>query len=281
MWFIRLLVLLFCVALLQNAVAIGALRLAGVSYLSLTEVAKLMEYSVSETEDRLTVRTEEGVLVVFDGSPDILWQAAGEALAEDGFSLIASVRRQHGDWYAPAQLFERFGMALDGEFLVLPTGRRVGLEFPQTLATESSFPPFQTVELGNGVQGLALYAPGSSGLDTVSMLLVDIGVMGLAFPEQQAELDRFMAEFEEGRALYFVITAVSASPWETELTFQQGNEQVSVRYPNGLSVLAGEVGQVSPAAPVSGVLRLPKDFSLRRPITISWAGVTASFQFRR
>ena len=256
---------------------VPALRLAGEPYLSLTDVSRALGYSVSEAPNSLTVRAEGGMLTVFE-SPDILWKTPTSA--EDELNLPAPVVRQNGLWYAPEELFVLFEVRLEGEALVLPDGRRLDLTFPlEKVAARGR--GFETVSLGNQVDALALYASGSAGADSVSLLLVDVGLLGLAFPDQQRALDAFMGSLKRGRPLYFVVSASSESPWETVVRFHQGEQSFEARYPEGLNVLEGEAGSASPERPVSGVVILPDTFNLREPVSVEWMSAGSSFQFRR
>ena len=255
-----------------------ALRLAGAAYPSLTDVARALGYSVSGSPNSLTVRAQGGVLTVFADTPDIVWKTPSSA--EDELSLPAPVVRRDGVWYAPGELFTLFGVQLVGETLVLPDGRRLGLEFPPELPAARG-KDFETVSLGNQVDALALYASGSAGADTVSMLLVDVGLLGLAFPETRPYVDAFMSDLKSGRPLYFVVTAAGESPWETAVRFRQGGATFEALYPDGLGVLEGEAGSVGPEKPVSGVVLLPDAFNLREPVTVEWMDASATFRFRR
>ena len=255
-----------------------ALRLAGATYPSLTDVSRALGYSVSEAPNSLTVRAQDGVLTVFEDAPDVVWKTPSSA--EDELSLPAPVVRRDGVWYAPEELFTLFGARLSGETLVLPDGRLLGLRFPPELPAARG-KDFETVALGNQVDALALYAGGSAGADSLSMMLVDVGLLGLAFPEIQGALDAFMGDLKSGRPLYFVVTAVGESPWETAVRFRQGGKTFEALYPDGLNVLEGEAGSAAPEEPVSGVLLLPDAFNLREPVTVEWMGAAATFRFRR
>lgn len=261
--------------------SVPALLLAQETYLSLSDVARLMNYNISESADSLTLQADTGVLVVFDKSPDALWKPNNSqtALEESDLTLSAPIRKQDGRWYAPEQLFELFDMQLSGYNLVLPNGQQASLSFPQAPAVSSLH--FAKVELGNSVFGLGLYVSGSVGPETLSMLIVDVGLLALARPEQQRNLDNFMNRLERGRPLYFVLTSLAESPWETSVRITQQGRSVDIRYPFELSILSGQPGLVSPQQPVSGVLLLPEWVNLRQSLSVEWSGVRASFQFRQ
>lgn len=263
----------------SGALAVPALKLAGTTYVSLSDVARLMGYSVTAEADNLTVRAPAGVLTVFSGTPDVIWTPRGEEKRD--LSLPAPVVRQKGAWYAPADLFALLSMRVEGETLVLPDGERRALELPLDLPEALRGSRSEQVALGNEVEALALYADGSAGADTLGLLLLDVGLLALAFPEQRRELDTFVAGLESGKVLYFIVTAVEETPWETSLVFRQGGERFEARYPYSLSILEGDAGSVSPTTPVSGVVLLPDAFNLREPLTVEWGEVSSSFRFRR
>ena len=280
--------LLIATCLLTGTLALGSLAsaevnavmLAGTPHVSLSQLARSQGYSTSEAAGSLTVRTQSGVLVVFQDSPEALWRPAAGSEQGGEVSLSTPVVYGSGAWYAPEDVLHLLGMHLEGDMLVLQTSRRLSLAFPET---EQASPAgaFETVQLGPGVFGLALYSSGIAGPDTLSMLLVDTALLSLALPEQQREVDAFMATVDRGRPLYFVLTALGESPWESELTVAQGGRSARLRYPNDLHVLQGETGTVGPDAPVSGVILLPEWINLRAAVTLRWGDTEAEFRFRR
>lgn len=263
--------------------SVPGLRLAGTTYVSLSEVARLLGYSVSEDGNALTVRSDLGILTVFDGSPDALWQPNRSAMnTRDGdFILSAPVVQQGSVWFAPEELFPRFGVAVRGDELVLPGQQTVALSFPAAPSSTLQGDNWDAVALGNNVYGLALYSSGSLGPDTISLMMVDVGLLGLARPELQSELDDIVRELPAGRPLYFVVTGLEPTPWQAEVTFQQGGQSVTLKAPARLSVLSGDTGRVGPGSPALGVMLLPEWVNLRQPLNVEWGGIRATFQFRR
>ncbi len=262
--------------------SISALGLAGVTYISLSDIALHLGYSISETPDSLTLRADKGILLLFDNSPNALFKPTvdNEEFERSDVNLSAPVVKQSGQWYAPPDALEFLGIGFADSQLTLPDGRVLKLALlEQNIATGTE--AYATVDLGNRVSGLAIYASGSAGPDSVSLLLVDLGLLALALPEQQQEVDAFVRDMDDGRPLYLAVTAVTESPWETTLVFSQNGQNFTARYPLNLSLLTGEAGKVSPASPVVGVILLPDWFNLRQPLSVDWAGVKASFQFRR
>lgn len=278
----RLTILLIWLCPLALAESVPALTLAGTTYVSLEDVARLLGLETSDAGQSLTVRAPSGVLVVFDRSPDILWQPAarGQVLAGD-LSLAAPVQRIEGRWFVPSELLRLLGVTVVGEVLTLQSGATYPLAFPRDPWAAVGMGQSEIVELGNNVVGLALYASGAAGQDSLSLLLLDVALLSLAFPEQQRAIDAFIGGLERGRPLFFIITAVAETPWDTSLTFSQNGASFAARYPFTVSVLDGEAGTVSPERPASGVVMLPDWLDLRRPITVSWAEAQGAIQFRR
>ena len=255
-----------------QAQSVEAITRAGKVFPSLREVARAAGYSSSESANGLSVRAPTGILTVFVGSPDVLWQSAQGGAGEGSASLSAPVAE---GWYAPPDAFAMLGIKVTEEGVSLPDGRqlRVRVRTP-TLPRQSKYS--EVVSLGRGVSGLMLYAPTGT-----SLLLVDAGLLSLALPDERLALDGFLDEVEGYRPLYFVATSLAPTSWQAEVTFTQGGQSFSASEPSNLSVLEGDTGQLSPDAPVSGVILLPQWVSLREPLSVSWMGVAGSFQFRR
>ncbi|UCH25564.1 MAG: hypothetical protein JSV66_16785 [Trueperaceae bacterium] len=269
----------YCLTLSAVAQDISALKRFGATFFSLTELSRYLRFQATESTGNLTVRTPHGILIVFDGSPDVLWQPAAGSGPEDQ-SFSAPVIVEGGDWYAPEDLLQLFGIGLVDDALVLPGGGRLGLSFPQVLAAVSG-DSYELIDLGNRVPALRYYAPGSAGPETISLLLVDLGLLALAYPEQQQQLDAFMSDIDRDRPLYFIVTGIQEGMWETSFLFQQGGVSLEVRYPFRVRLLEGEAGVVGPDRPVAGLILLPDEFNLRVPMRVTWSGVSAEVTFRR
>lgn len=280
MW--RAAILLVWLCSLALAESLPALRLAGTTYVSLSEVAHLLGLETSDGGQNLTVRAPSGVLVIFDRSPDIIWRptARGQVLAGD-LSLAAPIQRIEGQWFVPLELLSLLGVKVAGEVVTLPNGAAYALAYPRDPWAAVGGAQSEVVELGNNVTGLALFASGAAGQDSLSLLLLDVALLSLAFPEQQPAIDTFIGGLAHGRPLFFIVTSVVETPWETSLIFTQDGSSFAARHPFGVSVLEGEAGTVSPARPASGVVLLPDWLNLRRPITVSWGEAQGVIQFRR
>lgn len=258
----------------SQAQTISAIKRAGETFPSLQEVARAAGYSVSESDNGLSVRAPTGILTVFVDSPDVLWQPAQGQPQEDSASLSAPVAE---GWYAPPDAFALLNIVVTEEGVTLPGGKQLRVrERAPTLPQQTN--SWETVSLSRGVSGLMLYEPVRA---NTSLLLVDAELLSLALPDERLVLDDFLNEVEGYRALYFVATSLEPTSWQADVTFSQGGQSFTARAPFNLSVLEGDAGQLSPDAPASGVMLLPQWVSLREPLIVSWMGAVGNFQFRR
>lgn len=255
--------------------AIGASREAGILYLALDELSARLGYSTSEGGASFVARTPGGILTVFAGESEVLWSAPGQGEAE--LSLAAPVVQREGRWWVPQDLLATLELTVTGEAVTTRGGRRIPLEFGERrpAAAETAL-----VELGGGVTGLAFYAPGAAGPDTLSLLVLDAGLLALVRPEAQAALDAAEARFGEAHALYFVVTALAEASWTPQFVLEQGSARLELSYPFAVSLFAGDPARVTPEAPVSGVIVLPPSVNLRAPLTLAWQGLSGEVRFR-
>ena len=249
---------------------VSARKIAGTVYVSVTDLVTILGYSVTSASSSLTIRTPENALILFANSPDI-------SFAGNEDTLSAPVLEQ-GEWLAPEDVLSFLGLSLLGNSITLGDGRTLSLEFPAvpTLTSARS----DIVDLGNSVEGLAFYASGSAGPETVSVLLMDVGLMSLAFPEQQQTFDELKQKFS-GKPIYVVVTALAESNWESVFSLEQQGRVLEYSAPHSLSLLEGSTSTVGPNTPVSAIFILPDWVNLREVITVSWSGITATMQFRR
>jgi hypothetical protein len=250
---------------------VSARKVAGITYVSVSDLVSILGFSLSESGESLTIRTPESVLILFDKSPDISFNGNEDTLS-------APVLKQD-EWFAPDDVVSFLGLNSPGNLIELPDGRILGLEFP-TVATITSSRS-EIVDLGNSVEGLAFYASGSAGPETVSVLLMDVGLMSLAFPEQQKTFDELSQKFTSGKPIYVVVTALAEANWESVFTLEQQGRVLEYRVPDSLTLLEGNANTVGPNTPVSGIFLLPDWVNLREVITVTWSGITATMQFRR
>ena len=252
----------------------------GFSYIALAEVARLEGFPVSQDATSLSVQSPDGVLVVFTGSPDVSWQPiSGRGGGDVGLSVPVIAR---GDtWYVPPDAVELLGVTVLGNSVQLTDGRQVGVDYRSSNTLQTRVGRSEQVDLGNSVSAVALYAPGGAGEDSVSMLLADVGILSLAFPEQRRDFDSVLNQFSDARPLFFSVTAVAASPWHSEVTFQQQGRRFIATKPDTLVILSGDGNRVSPEQPVTGVILLPTSFDLRRPMNVRWQDASTAMQFRQ
>jgi hypothetical protein len=230
------------------------------------------------TPDTLTFRAHGGVLTVFAGAPDAIWQARGAAGPSE-VAAFAPPLQVDGAWYLPEDLVQVLGVLLEGHEAVLPDGRR------RSLALHAPPPQVggatEVLELAPAVPALRLYATSPSGPHAVSLLAVDLGMLALAFPEQQAALDAQLRELVGEKALFLAVTSLGPSAWDPALYVQQDGVELLLSAPLDVQVLEGDPANVRPGAPVAAVAFLPAGFDLRRPITLRWAGVSGTLTLRR
>jgi hypothetical protein len=252
---------------------VSARRVAGAVVVSLSDITTTLGYSVSESAGSFTIRFDNTVLTLFDQSPDITLNGAEDTLSSNAFE-------EKNEWFAPDDALSFLNVTLNGTTLTFPNGQSASLEFPTNPTTFSSART-ATIDLGNSVTGTAFYASGNAGDETVSVLMLDLKLLALAFPEQQKEFDALSSKFTKGKPIYFLVTALADSPWQSSFTLEQDGKVLQYQAPNSLSLLEGDPNTVTPSTPVSGVLVLPDWVNLRAPVTVTWSGITASVQFRR
>lgn len=227
----------------------------------------------------LTLRAEQGVLTVFAGAPDAIWQPRG-ASAPVEVAAFAPPLRVDDEWYLPEDLLQVVGVTLLGDEALLPDGRRRGLRVPPPPAAPEGAAA-EVLELAPAVPALRLYAASPAGEHAVSLLAVDLGMLALAFPEQQAALDANLREHVGTKALFLAVSSLGRSAWDPALYVRQDGVEVLLTAPLDVQVLDGDPADLRPGAPVAAVAFLPAGFDLRRPITIRWAGASGTLTLRR
>ena len=252
----------------------------GFDYIALAEVARLEGFPVSQDTTSVSVQSPAGVLVVFADSPDVSWRPSSSGGGGE-MGLSVPVITRSGTWYVPPDAVELLGATVVGNTLQLTNGRQVAVDYRSSNTLQTRVGRSEQVDLGNNVAALALYAPGGAGADSLSMLLADIGILSLAFPEQRREFDGVLNQFTDARPLFFSVTAVAASAWQSEVTFQQQGRRFIATNPDTLVILSGDGNRVSPEQPVTGVILLPTSFDLRRPMNVRWQDASTAMQFRQ
>ncbi len=242
-------------------------------------VARALGAPLVSGPEGLTLRALGGVLTVFASAPDAIWQPRGAAEPIEVASFSPPLLVDDA-WYLPEDLLQVLGIALLGDEALLPDGRRLALTFPPPppVATAAAA---EVLELAPAVPALRLYAASPAGAHAVSLLAVDLGMLALAFPDQQEALDASLRDHLGTKALYLAVTSLGPSAWDPALFVLQDGFEVLLSEPFDVQVLAGDPGDVRPGAPVAAVAFLPAGFDLRRPITIRWAGASGTLTLRR
>ncbi len=258
---------------------VAALRVGGTLYAPAAPVAHALGDILAPGEGSLTWRARTGTLTVFAGSPDALWQAAGDA-GSTTLALSAPALLRDGTWYLPGDAFDTLGVRLEKGRLVLPGGRTLALEVPAP-AVAGSGGRSEIDDLGHGVPALRLFAEGAAGGDGVSVALADLDLLPLVAPSQRAAIDGALSRIGQDKPLLVLVSALAPSTWEASFVLEQGGRSLQVRFPYRMRMVQGSSTQVGPDAPAAAVLLLPPWFDLYRPITVTWQGVRATVTFRR
>lgn len=257
---------------------IPARYVSGGIVLEAEAAARRLGLVVSADGTSLTLRSPKGILTLFDGSPDVVWQPHGAVVAGDG-SLSAPVSRSDETWWLPADAFAFFDLWVHDDVVEGGDGLAVGLAFPPPASFAGR--DGELVDLGRGVPGLRLYAAGRGGAASQSLLLADAGLLGLAMPGERRRFDDLVERAGRDHALIMVLTSLTEEEWESVIEFSQGASEVEARHPFRLRLVSGEAATVGPESPAVGVVLLPESFNLREPITVRWGSASGTITFRR
>lgn len=263
-------------ALLLSSVFAGGIPVRGSgsgALLSLTQLAREFGQVPTVVGDSVTLRLPEGVLTLWEGEGALLWfPRSGEPVEKE---LARPTTFSDGHWWVSTQLAAVLGGSVSGRTLLLPGRARLLLDLPGSLgASGASGAGSQQIRLPHNVQALSL----TSGEQT--LLLVDLGLLGLAYPDQQAEIDAFTVELAGQQALYFVLTSQTENSWEANFILQQGGTLLHLQHPWEVALLDGDEQLVAPARPVSGVMLLPASVNLRAALTVTWQDTAGTTVFR-
>jgi hypothetical protein len=275
-------VLALLAAATQPAVAqrLPAMRDGGAEYVDAKALARSLGIVASEDATSLTLRAQTGILTLFAGSPDVLWQPAGASFAREE-SVSAPIIEREGQWWLPLDALPLLGLHVNGDEVEGPDNVHLRLAFaPQQQQLSPEFGA-ELVDLGAGVPGIRLFASGGAGPASQSLLLADVGLLGLALPEQRERFDELATKAGRDHPLLLLLTAIEAGPWESVITFSQAGRSAEARYPFRLRILEGADDVVGPQSPVVAVVLLPEAFNLRQPIRVEWGEASATVTFRR
>src|SRR5690554_749106 len=121
----RLAVLLILMLLsLTSAQGVQVREFAGVTHVSLQDVATVLGEAATRVGDSVTLRTPFGVLTLFSGSQDGFWRAAAGG-AEVELRLALPLREDRGALWAPLSLLTQLGGTVSGRVVVLPDRTRL------------------------------------------------------------------------------------------------------------------------------------------------------------
>ncbi len=242
------------------------------------DLARALGATTFAQDGALTLRLPTGVLTVFEGQPDALWQSARSSEPTSVWTALP-VQVRDGRWFLPEDLLAVLRVAVEGDAVRLPDGSLRSLAFERE-PTEAAATG-QVVALGSAVEGLRLFAEGVAGEAAVSLLAVDLGLVGLAFPDQQAALDAVLRDLGDDKALLLIVTAVAEAAWQPAVFVTQDGRETLLSAPFAVQVLDGDPENVTPEAPVVAVAFLPPDVDVRRPLTLRWAGASGTWTLRR
>src|SRR5690554_3754679 len=119
-WFTAVL-LLFGFALGQQ---LATTQVFGVSYVNVADLARGLGTSATRLGTSTVVRTGFGILTVFAGEQEFLWQeTAGSETTE--LRLSAPVLDLSGELWAPLSLLEQLGGTVSGIVVIMPDRTRL------------------------------------------------------------------------------------------------------------------------------------------------------------
>lgn len=274
-----------------GATGIAGDVVAGATYIGAGALATALGDVVTAAGGVLTWRGAEGVATFFLGSADALLQRPQDggpdewALSAPPLLSAGGVATDPFDWLLPLDAVQLLGVAttaIDEQvYLYLPGGAVATVAVGSTGGSDQ--PGLPDMDSGSsevtavaGVPALRFFVG-----DDLSLLLLDLDLAPLAYPELTAVVDAAAAKAGGDQALLALVTSLGQRDWSTSLTFAQGDQRVEVRSPFRFHLYLGAASAVSPQAPVAGVILLPAAFSLYKPIAVSWAGQTATVTFRR
>ncbi len=287
--------LILSFSLVGMASSVTGMRRGGVVFAPADAVARALGDIVATGEGSLTWRSRRGTLTVFEGSPDALWQAAGDS-APRSVPLSAPPFQQGGRWWLPLDALDTLGIAVDGNELTLPGGERLTLSLPAAPVSGGGSDS-EIDDLGHGVLALRLFSGGgaaaagaaagaaadgaSTGGAVVGAMVSDLDMLPLVDPAQRQAIDAALQASGPDKPLLVVITALRTATWQPVFRLSQGGRELEFRYPYRMRLVQGTVGTVGPDAPAAVLLLLPPWFNLYRPIDVTWQGVSGRLTFRR
>lgn len=264
-------------AVAQGALGVDARSDGSWTLVAGDDLARALGAAWSDDGRAFTLRVATGVLTVFEDDVDALWQPVGGA-APIAVSAALPARRIEDRWFVPEDLLGVLGARVDGAVLHLPGGATRSLVRPRAAIADAAS---ELVLLGPGIEALRLFVDGAGGEASVSLLAVDLGLLALAFPEQQRALDAVLRDLSAEKVLFLTVTATGEAAWQPAIYVVQDGRETLLAEPFAVQVLAGDPERVAPGEPVVAVAFLPDHLDLRRPLTVRWAGASGTWTLRR
>ena len=261
---------------------------AGVTYVESRSLALALGDVVTVTGGTMTWRGNEGVATFFVGSSVALLQRPGDGGPTE-WPLSASVYIEYlpdgaadgSGWYLPLDAVQLLGVAAEergGAFtLHAPDGSRLDIALPTVLIPEDGSgadTAWEPAQLG-AATGVRLFDGDQS------LLLLDLDMLPLAFPEATEVIDDAALRAGSDHALLLIGTTLVDGTLSTTMAFEQDGRRLEVAAPYRVHVYQGDPEDVGPGREVAAVVLLPATFSLYEPLSVSWSGVQATFTFRR
>ncbi len=283
----------FVVTLGHAQRAVDGAVFSGVTYLEARSLALVLGDVVTVVDDTLTWRGQEGVATFFAGSAVALLQRPGDGGPTE-WPLSAPVRSVDAavpggeDWYLPLDAAQLLGVAAEevGGVVTLhtPSGDRLDIVLPAAREVRPGVRErsegidagagWEVAQLG-AATGVRLFAGDQS------LLLLDLDMLPLAFPEATAVIDDAALRAGSDNALLLIGTALAEGQISTSVAFEQDGRRLEVEAPYRVHVYQGDPAAVGPGNEVAAVVLLPATFSLYRPVAVTWSGVEATVTFRR
>src|SRR5690606_10457743 len=240
----------------------GALR-GGVTYVEASSLSVALGHVVIADGGTLTWRGGEGVATFFAGSADALLQRPGDGGPSE-WALSAPVELERGaaraapapagsllpldpaqllaaaaddapgagpgpaGWLLPLDAVQLLGVAAEerpgGAVLIGPGGEELVVAVPAPPAVSGGGSDWEPVALG-AASGLRFFAADQS------LLLLDLDLLPLAYPDAMTAVDEAAARAGSDNALLLVAASLSPTELDTTISFAQDGRELTVRAP--------------------------------------------------
>ena len=259
--------------------AVRAIYLSDELYVALNDASEFIGAETMLSGDSLLIRTSKGSLQLTDDSPDVIWHEIDQDPRR--LALARPVYKRFDAWYAPDELLAILGInqGINERATELYAANKSTKLVIQT--TGNNFGgSWEILQFdGENSAALSFYRVNERGEAQQNLFLMDVETLKNIFPEQRAQFERFKTTIKKKNVLYFALSSLQASSWQAEFDFRQGGQSFKASYPTEISLLAGDNQDVSPDAPVTGIIVLPEGFDLGQDMTISWSNIDSHFHF--